>query len=423
MPDQHSSEQQGYVVTERQQQAIERERRHAPRNYAPLPIVLERGEGAWVWDIDGRRYLDTLAALSSANFGHAHPEFTRVAHEQLDRVTIVTRAVHAGTVAPFLEALAALAGKDYVLPVNTGAEANEAAVKVARKWGYRVKGVAADRAKIIGARGNFHGRTTTLVSLSDDPLARDDYGPLTPGFELVDYGDIEGLRAAIDQDTVAVILEPIQGEAGIIVPPAGYLQQVRELTREHNVLLIVDEVQSGLGRTGATFRHQAEGIEADLITVGKSLGAGIVPISAVIGDEAVLGVLEPGTHGSTFGGNPLATAIGKAVVDALATGEYQERSRLLGERLHAGLRDLLGHGLTEVRGVGLWAGVDIDPAYGTAKEVVLDLLGRGILSKDTRGITIRFAPPFVVTEDEIDLLVRTLGETLAARRPVAAVLA
>ena len=405
-----------YTVSENQRTAIARADAHTTRNYAPLPIVIERGEGAWVWDIDGNRYLDCMAAYSAANFGHAHPRFVAAAREQLDRVTITSRALHAEPLGPFLEALAQLAGKDMVLPMNTGAEANETAVKIARKWGYTVKGVAPDTAKIVAMRRNFHGRTTTMISMSDDPLARENYGPYTPGFELVDFGDLEQLRAAIDDATVAVILEPIQGEAGIIVPPAGYLQAVRELTRERNVLLICDEVQAGLGRAGATFRHQAEGIEADLITVGKSLGAGIVPISAVIGDEPVMGLLTPGTHGSTFGGNPLAAAVAKAVVDELATGEPQERSRVLGERLHAGLRALIGAGVTEVRGVGLWAGVDIDPAVGTAKELCLDLLGRGILAKDTQTKTIRFAPPFVADEADIDLLVREFTAAVEARR-------
>lgn len=403
-------------TSDAQRAAIAEADAHSPRNYAPLPVVIERGEGAWVWDIEGNRYLDCMAAYSAVNFGHAHPRFVEAAREQLGRLTITSRALHAAPLGPFLAALAALAGKSLVLPMNTGAEANETAIKIARKWGYRVKGVAPDAAKVIAMRGNFHGRTTTMISMSDDPLARDDYGPLTPGFALVDFGDLDQVRDAIDDDTVAVIVEPIQGEAGIIVPPEGYLRALRDLTRERDVLLICDEVQTGLGRTGTTFRHQAEGVDPDLITVGKSLGAGIVPISAVIGDEAVMGVLAPGTHGSTFGGNPLAAAVGKAVVDELATGAPQERSRVLGERLLAALREHLGHGVTDVRGAGLWVGVDVDPAIGTGKEVCLDLLARGILAKDTQSKTIRFAPPFVIEEAELDLLVSAFGEVLAARR-------
>ena len=403
------------TVSDAQQARIDQVEANSAHNYAPLPVVIERGEGAYVWDTDGKRYLDCMAAYSAANFGHAHPVLTKIAHDQLDQVTVVSRALHASPLGPFLEALAKLSGKDLVLPMNTGAEANETAVKVARKWGYRVKGVPADRAHVIAMRKNFHGRTTTMISMSDDPLARDDYGPLTPGFSLVDFGDLEQLRATITDDTVAVILEPIQGEAGVVVPPAGYLQTVRELTRERNVLLICDEVQCGLGRAGATFRHQDEGIDADLITIGKSLGAGIVPISAVLGDEEVLGVLTPGTHGSTFGGNPMAAAVAKGVVDLLATGEPQARSRELGARMHASLQQLVGRGVTEVRGAGLWAGVDIDPAIGTGKDLCLDLLAAGIIAKDTHQKTIRFAPPFVATEADIDLLTETFAAAVETR--------
>ncbi|MGO2110619.1 MAG: ornithine--oxo-acid transaminase [Pseudoclavibacter sp.] len=406
-----------YEPSATQRAAIELEMSHSPGNYAPLPLVIDRGEGAWVWDLDGNRYLDCLAAISSANFGHANPRFIAAATEQLGRVTITSRALHATPLGPFLAALAELAGKELVLPMNTGAEANETAVKIARKWGHLVKGVPEDRGTIIGMRGNFHGRTTTMISMSSDPLARENYGPLTPGFELVDFGDLEQLRAAIDDETIAVMLEPIQGEAGVIMPPEGYLRAVRELTRERGVLLVLDEIQTGLGRTGTTFRFQAEGVDPDLFTVGKSLGAGIVPISAVVGNRDVMGVLSPGTHGSTFGGNPMAAAVALSVCELLATGEPQERSRVLGARLHEGLAALVGAGATEVRGSGLFAGVDIDPAYGTAKDICVDLLARGIIAKDTHVKTIRFAPPLVVDDEQIDLLLRELGEVLAARRP------
>lgn len=399
------------------QAAVDLVDEYTPHNYAPLPIVIARGEGAYVWDVDGKRYLDCMAALSSVNFGHGFPAFTQAAIEQLGRVTIATRATNSDVLGPFAKALTALAGKDMVLPMNTGAEANETAIKVARKWAYRVKGVPEGQAKIIGMRGNFHGRTTTMVSLSDDPLARDGFAPFTPGFELVDYGDADAAAAAIDEHTAAVIVEPIQGEAGIRIPPAGYLQRLRELTREANVLLIFDEVQTGMGRTGETFRFQGEGVEPDLITVGKTLGGGIVPVSGVIGNREIFEVLEPGNHGSTFGGNHFAAAIGKAVCDELATGTWQARARELGARLEAGIRPLLDAGATDVRAAGLWVGVDIDPAYGTGKDIALDLLERGLLVKDTHGITLRFAPPFVVTEDEIDWIVAQFSEVLAARRP------
>lgn len=404
-----------HPVSEATRAAIELVDSCTAHNYAPLPVVITAGSGAWVTDVDGRRYLDCLAAYSALNFGHGNPRFTEVAKRQLDRLTLTSRAAHSDTLGPFAQKLAKLAGKELVLPMNTGAEAVETAIKVARKWGRLVKGVPEGRGEIVAMHGNFHGRTTTIISFSDDETARADYGPFTPGFRLVDFGDAEALAEAITPETVAVLLEPIQGEAGIVVPPEGYLRRVRELTRERNVLMICDEVQTGMGRTGTTFRFQAEGVEPDLITVGKALGAGIVPLSAVIGDRETLGLLRPGQHGSTFGGNPLACAIGAAVCEELERGEYQRRSAQLGERLHAGLRELLGRGAVAVRGAGLWAGVDIDPALGTAKEVCLDLLERGILAKDTHGQTIRFAPPLVVGEEEIELILREFAAVLQAR--------
>jgi len=404
-----------HAMSENTRAAIELVDTYTAHNYSPLPVVVTEASGAWLTDIDGRRYLDCLAAYSALNFGHGNKTFIDVAKRQLDRLTLTSRAAHSDGLGPFAQKLAKLAGKDLVLPMNTGAEAVETAIKVARKWGHQVKGLPQERGEIIAMHGNFHGRTTTIISFSDDETARADYGPYTPGFTLVDFGDAEALRQAITPETVAVLLEPIQGEAGIIVPPEGYLRQVREITRENNVLMICDEVQTGMGRTGTTFRFQAEGVDPDIITVGKALGAGIVPLSAVIADREVLGLLQPGQHGSTFGGNPLACAIGAAVCDALATGEYQRRSTELGERLHTGLATTVGHGATAVRGAGLWAGVDIDPALGTAKDVCMDLLGRGILVKDTHGQTIRFAPPLVVTEEEIDLIVREFAAVLQER--------
>ena len=395
---------------------IAREEEHVASNYAPLPVVVATGEGAWVTDIEGRRYLDCLAAYSALNFGHSHPVLLDAARAQLGRITLTSRAFHNDQLGPFVEALAALAGKDMVLPMNTGAEAVESGIKVARAWGYRVKGVAADRANIIVADGNFHGRTISIVSFSDDENARRDFGPFTPGFRSVPYGDAVALEAAIDENTVAVLLEPIQGEAGILVPPADYLPAVREITSRHNVLFVADEIQSGLGRTGATFQCDNAGVVPDLYLLGKALGGGIVPVSAVVGNRDVLGVLRPGQHGSTFGGNPLAAAVGKAVVDLLATGEYQARARMLGERMHAGLRALVGNGVLGLRGVGLWAGIDIDPALGSGRVVCEMLLERGVLAKDTHGATIRLAPPIVVSEEDLDWAVQQLGEVLAELR-------
>jgi len=381
-------------------------------NYHPLDVTVESGEGAWVTDVTGRRYLDCLAAYSAVNFGHGHPALVAAAKDQLDRITLTSRAFHNDRLGPFAEALAKLAGKDMVLPMNTGAEAVESAIKVARAWGYRVKGVPANKATIIVADGNFHGRTTTIISFSNDEQARADFGPFTPGFVSVPYGDAAALEAAIDDTTVAVLLEPIQGEAGIIVPPADYLPAVRELTTRHNVLFIADEIQSGLGRTGATFQCDNAGVVPDLYLLGKALGGGIVPVSAVVGNRDILGVLRPGEHGSTFGGNPLASAVGHAVVELLATGEMQERARMLGERLQVRLGLLLGHGIVAVRGAGLWAGIDVDPTLATGRRVCELLAERGVLAKDTHGSTIRLAPPIVVSPEDLDWAVDQLEAVL-----------
>lgn len=390
---------------------------HSAHNYAPLPVVVASADGAWVTDVDGRRYLDCLAAYSAVNFGHGNPEVLAAAREQLDRVTLVSRAFHHDRFAPFVSGLAALCGKDLVLPMNTGAEAVESGLKVARRWGYDVKGVAPDRANVIVAAGNFHGRTISVVSFSDDPQARGGFGPFTPGFRTVPYGDAAALEAAVDEDTVAVLLEPVQGEAGVVVPPLGYLSAVREVCTRRNVLMVADEIQSGLGRVGATFACDVLGtgggrVVPDVYLLGKALGGGVVPVSAVVADADVLGVLRPGEHGSTFGGNPLACAVGGTVVGILARGEFQERSRTLGAHLHRRLGALVGNGATAVRGLGLWAGVDVDPTVGTGREVAHRLLERGILAKDTHGQTLRLAPPLVVEPTEVDWLVDELTAAL-----------
>jgi ornithine--oxo-acid transaminase len=387
--------------------------RFGTHNYHPLPVVVSEAFGAWVTDVDGKRYLDCLAAYSALNFGHGHPVLVDAAKAQLDRLTLTSRAFHNDRLGPFLEGLATLAGKDMVLPMNTGAEAVESAIKVARAWGYRVKGVEHDRAKIIVADGNFHGRTTTIISFSNDPDARADFGPYTPGFVSVPYGDAAAIAAAIDDDTVAVLLEPIQGEAGIIIPPDEYLPEVRRLTLDAGVLFIADEIQSGLGRTGATFQCDNAGVIPDLYLLGKALGGGIVPVSAVVGDASVLGVLRPGEHGSTFGGNPLAAAVGLAVVGLLETGDYQRRAAALGVRLRERLDALVGRGVVAVRSAGLWAGIDIDPALATGRRVAELLAERGVLAKDTHGSTIRLAPPIVVEAHELDWAVDQLEAVLA----------
>ncbi|MFE7269041.1 ornithine--oxo-acid transaminase [Streptomyces sp. NPDC057623] len=376
---------------------------HSAHNYHPLPVVVATADGAWMTDVEGRRYLDLLAGYSALNFGHGNRRIVDAAKAQLERVTLTSRAFHHDRFAAFCEQLAELCGMEMVLPMNTGAEAVETAVKTARKWGYRVKGVPAEMAKIVVAGNNFHGRTTTIISFSTDPEARADYGPYTPGFEIVPYGDLTAMREALTENTVAVLLEPIQGEAGVLVPPAGYLPAVRELTRERNVLFVADEIQSGLGRTGRTFACEHEDVVPDAYVLGKALGGGVVPVSAVVSSAEVLGVFRPGEHGSTFGGNPLACAVALEVIAMLRTGEFQERSAQLGAHLHQELGLLAGTGrVTAVRGRGLWAGVDIARAFGTGREVSEKLMDRGVLVKDTQGATIRIAPPLVIGKEDLD---------------------
>lgn len=384
-------------------------------NYHPLPVVISHGEGSWVTDVEGRRYLDFLSGYSSLNFGHRHPALVAAAVEQLGRVTLTSRAFHHDQFGLFCRELAALTGTEMVLAMNSGAEAVESAIKVARKWAYQVKKVPEGTAEIIVAGSNFHGRTTTIVSFSTDDTARNDFGPFTPGFKVVKYGALDEIESAISPRTAAVLLEPIQGEAGVVVPPAGYLAGIRRLCDENDVLMIADEIQSGLGRTGELFALDHEGVRADLYTLGKALGGGILPVSAVVGSRAVLGVLKPGEHGSTFGGNPLACAVGRGVVRLLATGEFQQRSRDLGAYLHAELNKLVGSGVAEVRGRGLWAGVEIAPGGPVGRAASEALATRGVLCKETHASTLRVAPPLVITRDEIDLGVRAIAEVV---RPV-----
>jgi len=385
--------------------------RWAAHNYHPLPVVLATGQGAWVTDVDGNRYLDCLAGYSALNFGHGHPRLVEAAHRQIDRLTLTSRAFYNDQLGPFSRELAALTDKDVVLPMNTGAEAVETAVKVSRRWGYEVKGVAADQAKIIVMDGNFHGRTTTIVSFSTDETARRHYGPFTPGFEVVPYGDASAIEAAVDENTVAVLLEPIQGEGGVIIPPDGFLREVRDVCDRRGILMVADEIQSGLARTGRTFACDHEDVVPDIYVMGKALGGGIYPVSAIAANHDVLDVITPGSHGSTFGGNPLAAAIGREVVALLATGEFQERAARLGEHLHQGITDLEKHGVVTVRTRGLWAGVDVDPEVASGRELCERLMARGVLAKDTHGSTIRLAPPLVAEESDVDFL---LGAMLGA---------
>ncbi|MEU6814225.1 ornithine--oxo-acid transaminase [Streptomyces sp. NPDC046860] len=381
-------------------------------NYHPLPVVVARAEGAWVEDVEGRRYLDMLAGYSALNFGHRHPALIQAAHDQLDRLTLTSRAFHNDRLAEFAERLAALTGLDMVLPMNTGAEAVESGIKVARKWAYDVKGVPEGQATIVVAADNFHGRTTTIVSFSTDETARAGFGPFTPGFRIVPYNDLAALEEAVDETTAAVLIEPIQGEAGVIIPDEGYLAGVRELTRRRGCLFVADEIQSGLGRTGRTLAVEHESVVPDVLLLGKALGGGIVPVSAVVARREVMGVLGPGEHGSTFGGNPLAAAVGTAVVGLLETGEFQRRADELGVVLREGLEALRGHGVSGFRARGLWAGVDVDPALGTGREISERLMREGVLVKDTHGSTIRLAPPLTVTADELRSALGTLEKVL-----------
>jgi ornithine--oxo-acid transaminase len=375
---------------------------YSAHNYHPLPVVVASAEGSWVTAVGGQRYLDMLAGYSALNFGHRHPRLVAAATRQLGRATLVSRAFDHDQFGPFCAELAALCGMEMVLPMNTGAEAVETAIKVARKWGYTTRGVPHDEAVIVVFDGNFHGRTTTIVSFSSDPDAKDDFGPYTPGFVSVPYGDLAALTAAFDAHRdriVAVLVEPIQGEAGVVVPPPGFLAGVRSLCSGARALMIADEIQSGLGRVGTTFACEAEGVVPDAYLLGKALGGGIVPVSAMVSSRAVLGVLKPGQHGSTFGGNPLACAIAREVIAMLRTGEYQERSARLGTRMHEALGGLPPSVVSSVTGSGLWAGVTFANLDGRA--VCERLAALGVLAKETHGSTIRLAPPLVIEEDDL----------------------
>ncbi len=391
--------------------------RFAAHNYDPLPVVIASGSGAWVTDVEGHSYLDCLAGYSALNFGHGHPRLVARAMEQLPRLTLTSRAFYNDQLGGFAEALTRLTGKDLMLPMNSGAEAVETAIKVSRRWGYEVKNVPENRATIITMGGNFHGRTTTIVSFSNDAVASANYGPYTPGFVTVAYGDIDAVEAAIDDTVVAVLLEPVQGEAGVIIPPHGFLQRLRTLCTDRNVLMVADEIQSGLARTGRTFACDHEQVVPDIYVLGKALGGGLYPVSAIAADRDILGIITPGSHGSTFGGNPLASAIGTEVVAMLEEGHFQTRSREMGQQLLEGLSGLLGRGLNSVRVRGAWAGVDIDPSLMSGREMSVALMVQGILAKETHGSTLRFAPPLVATDDDVDLLLEAITHVLLGATP------
>jgi ornithine--oxo-acid transaminase len=402
---------------------IELERRHGARNYDPLPVVLARGEGVWLYDADGRRYLDMMSAYSAVSFGHSNPELVRVLTEQAQRLAVTSRAFHTVRLGSFLERLCRTTGMARALPMNTGAEAVETAIKAARKWAYKVKGVPEGMAQVIVAAGNFAGRTTTIVGFSSEAQYRDGFGPFAPGFVSVPYGDAAALEAAIGPHTAAFLVEPVQGEAGIVVPPAGYLARVREICTRHNVLMIADEVQTGLGRTGAVLACHHEGVKPDGLTLGKALGGGLLPVSAFLAREDVMAVFNPGDHGSTFGGNPLGAAVGEAALALLEREHLSEHAALMGEHLMTKLQTLRHPAVIDIRGKGLFVGVEIDPAFASARRVCEALIREGVLTKDTHGTVIRLAPPLTIETEQLDFAVEALGRALTrleVAEPVAA---
>ena len=398
------------------QDFIDRERRFGARNYLPVPVVVDRALDCLVWDVEGREYIDMMSAYSAVSHGHLHPRLVAAAHRQLERVAVTSRAYHGTTLGPFLQKLCAVTGFERALPMNTGAEAVETAIKCARRWGYRAKGIADGCAEILVARGNFHGRTSTIVGFSSEPEYREGFGPFAPGFVHFDFGDMASVRAAATAHTCAVLIEPIQGEAGVIVPPAGFFAELRAWCERHQILLILDEVQSGLGRTGRWFAFEHEGIRPDALVLGKALGGGLLPVSAFLADAAVMDVFNPGSHGSTFGGNALAAAVALEGLQVIEDEELVARSAALGAHLLERLRDVMqesGGLIRDVRGRGLWVGVDVAPERASARELVERLAAGGVLSKETHETVIRFAPPLTITRELIDRAVDVLRQVVA----------
>jgi ornithine--oxo-acid transaminase len=393
---------------------IELENRYSARNYLPLPVVLKRGKGVWLWDVDGKRYLDMMSAYSAVSFGHGHPVLIDALVRQAQQLAVTSRAFHTDQLGPFLQILCEMTGQPKALPMNTGAEAVETALKAARKWGHKVKRIAEGTAEIIVCHGNFAGRTTTIVGFSSEQQYRDGFGPFASGFVSVPYGDAAALEAAITPRTAAFLVEPIQGEGGIIVPPAGYLAACREICTRHNVLLICDEVQTGLGRTGRLLACEHEAVKPDGLILGKALGGGLLPVSAFLAREDVMGVFNPGDHGSTFGGNPLAAAVGTAALGLLKKEELAERAQHLGLHLSAGLRKIRHPAIREVRGKGLLIGMDLDPALLSARRFCKELMCNGILSKETHETVVRLAPPLIIRQEELDVALDTIGAVFEA---------
>ncbi len=391
---------------------MELENRFGARNYHPLPVVLDRGEGVFLWDTAGRRYLDMMSGYSAVSFGHSHPELVATLVEQASRLAVTSRAFHTDQLGPFLAELCRFTGMDRALPMNTGAEAVETAIKAARKWGHKVKGITPDQARIVVANGNFAGRTTTIISFSGEAQYRDGFGPFTPGFDSVPYGDAAALEAAITPRTAAFIVEPVQGEAGIVVPPPGYLRAVREICTRHDVLLICDEVQTGLGRTGRRLACDHEQVRPDGLILGKSLGGGLLPVSAFLGRDDLMSVFRPGDHGSTFGGNPLAAAVGRAALRILERDRLAERADVMGRHLMRGLQRIDHPAIAEIRGKGLLIGMDLDPTYISARTFCERLAERGVLSKETHQTVVRLAPPLVVDKAQLDVAIEAIGAIL-----------
>ena len=391
---------------------IELEQRYCAHNYHPLPLELTRGEGVYVWDTDGNKYLDMMSAYSAVSHGHAHPRLLAVLREQAGKLNIVSRAFHSDKLGPFLERACELTGQEMALPMNTGAEAVETALKAARKWAYQVKGVTADKAEIIACTGNFHGRTIAIIGMSDEAQYQDGFGPFPGGFRLVEYGNADALENEINENTAAFIVEPIQGEGGIVVPPDGYLKRCAEICRKHNVLLIADEIQTGLGRTGSLLACNHEQVVPDGLILGKALGGGIMPVSMFLSRREVMEVFTPGDHGSTFGGNPLAAAIGREALDILVEDDLSAASAAMGAYLMDKLRDLRSVAIRDIRGRGLFVGIEIDPAHASARQICEDLMAKGVLSKETHETVVRLAPPLVISREQIDWAVERIRDVL-----------
>ncbi len=396
----------------RTEQYLQEAKHYSANNYHPLPVVLTRGEGVYVWDVDGRRYFDMLSGYSALNQGHSHPRLVRALVDQAQRLALTSRAFHNDRMGPFLHRLCEITGFERALPMNTGAEAVETAIKCARKWGYDIKGVARDQAEIITFAGNFHGRTTTIISFSSEELYQRGFGPFTPGFKSVPYGDVAALRSAITKNTVAILVEPIQGEAGVVVPPDGFLRSIAMLCREHNMLFIADEIQTGLGRTGRMFACEHENVRPDIMILGKALGGGFYPVSAIVADSKVMDVFTPLTHGSTFGGNPLGAAVGLEALNVLVEERLAQRSAELGDWFMNELRAIEAPAIAEVRGKGLLIGVVIRDEYGKARPYCERLMHRGILCKETHDQVVRFAPPLVVTKEQLQEALPSIREVL-----------